>query len=73
MKDTYLNKVLQAVGEKIDRLEGELYIINLERENLREEIKRLQEANNGLLRENEELRYHLNPLSHIKRKETDNA
>ena len=63
MNNTYLNKVLQAVGEKIDRLEGELYIINLERENLREEIKRLQEANNGLLRENEELRYHLNPLA----------
>ena len=55
MKDKYLNIVLQAVGEKIDRLEGEVYIRDLQ-------IEQLKAENERLLKMNEELRWHLNPI-----------
>ena len=55
MKDTYLKIVLQALGEKIDNLSGEVYIKDLQIEKLKEENERLKKAN-------EELKWHLNPL-----------
>ena len=37
MKETYLNIVLQALAEKIDRLSGEVYVRDLQIEQLKKE------------------------------------
>ena len=44
MKDSYFKIVLTALAEKIDRLCGEIFVRDLEIENLKDENKTLREA-----------------------------
>lgn len=44
MKDGYLKIVLEALAEKIDRLNGELYVRDYENEKLKEENETLKLA-----------------------------
>lgn len=66
MDEKKLSTILEALADKIDNLELALSIKDYE-------IKDLKKENERLKVENEELRYHLNPLAYIKKKETDNA
>lgn len=50
-----INTMVESMAEKIDRLKGELFCKDYE-------IEKLKSENEKLLRENKELKWHLNPL-----------
>ena len=55
MNETYLKTVFQALAEKIDRLEAEVYVKNLQKEERDKVIEELKKDNERLMEENEKL------------------
>ena len=56
MKDTYLETVFKALAEKIERLEAEVYVRNLQKEERDKVIEELKKDNKRLEEENESLK-----------------
>lgn len=74
MKDGYLQIVLQAVAEKIDRLHGEVFVRDMEIENLKKEIESLKAENERIAADRDFFRdrFGKQPLNEEK-EEADNA